>query len=252
MNPIDDDTLQAYVDGELDAPDAARIEAALAHDDVLARRVERARAVRARLRAAFDPVLDEPVPARLSALLQPPSAQAATPATRPVMPAGGHGATRRRTAHRRWFVPGAALAASVALLAVALWWWQPGGDLVRVQGGQSFAAGALTHALDEALASEPDAHAPIAIGLSFRSSDGRICRTFVLHTPPARAGLACHESAGWALPVLAAATAPEGSGELRQAASALPPEVQAAVDARLRGNVFDARQERAARDAGWR
>jgi len=252
MNPIDDDTLQAYVDGELDASDAARIEAALAHDDVLARRVRQARAVRAQLRAAFEPVLDEPVPAHLSALLQPPSAQAATPATSPVMPAGGHGATRRRTTHRRWFVPGAALAASVALLAVALWWWQPGGDLVRMQGGQSFAAGALTHALDEALASEPDARAPVAIGLSFRSSDGRICRTFVLRTPPARAGLACHESAGWALPVLSAATAPEGGGELRQAASALPPAVQAAVDARLRGNVFDARQERAARDAGWR
>lgn len=252
MNPIDDDTLQAYVDGELDAASAARIEAALAHDDVLARRVERARAVRAQLRAAFDPVLDEPVPARLSALLQPPSAQAATPSTSPVMPAGGHGATRRRTNHRRWFVPSAALAASVALLAVALWWWQPSGDLVRMQGGQSFAAGALTHALDETLASEPKAHAPVAIGLSFRSSDGHVCRTFVLHTPPARAGLACHESAGWALPVLTAATPPEGGGELRQAASALPPEVQAAVDARLRGNVFDARQERAARDAGWR
>ncbi|HTM70461.1 MAG TPA: zf-HC2 domain-containing protein [Luteimonas sp.] len=252
MTPIDDDILQAYVDGELDASDAARIEAALAHDDVLARRVERARAVRAQLRAAFDPVLDEPVPARLSALLQPPSAQAATPATSPVMPAGGHGATRRRTAHRRWFVPGAALAASVALLAVALWWWQPGGDLVRVQGGQSFAAGALTHALDEALASEPKANAPVAIGLSFRSSDGHICRTFVLRTPPARAGLACHESAGWALPVLSAVALPQDGGELRQAASALPPEVQAAVDARLRGNVFDAPQERAARDAGWR
>ena len=252
MNPIDEDTLQAYVDGELDASDAARIEAALAHDDVLARRVERARAVRAQLRAAFDPVLDEPVPARLSALLQPPSAQSATPATSPVMPAGGHGATRRRTARRRWFVPGAALAASVALLAVALWWWQPGGELVRMQGGQSFAAGALTHALDEALASEPDAHAPIAIGLSFRSSDGRICRTFVLHTPPARAGLACHGDTGWVLPVLSAMAPPEGGGEMRQAASALPPEVQAAVDARLRGNVFDAQQERAARDAGWR
>lgn len=252
MTPIDDDILQAYVDGELDASDAARIEAALAHDAVLARRVEQVRAVRAQLRAAFDPVLDEPVPARLSALLQPPSAQAATPATSPVMPAGGHGATRRRTAHRRWFVPGAALAASVALLAVALWWWQPGGDLVRVQGGQSFAAGALTHALDEALASEPKANAPVAIGLSFRSSDGHICRTFVLRTPPARAGLACHESAGWALPVLSAVALPQDGGELRQAASALPPEVQAAVDARLRGNVFDAPQERAARDAGWR
>jgi len=252
MNPIDDDTLQAYVDGELDASDAARIDAALAHDAVLARRVQQACAVREQLRAAFDPVLDEPVPAHLSALLQPPSAQAAMPATRLGMPAGRHGtdATRRHATRRR-FVPGAALAASVALLAVALWWWQPGGDMVRMQGGQSFAAGALAHALDEALASEPDAHAPVAIGLSFRSIDGRICRTFELRTPPARAGLACHSDAGWALPVLSAMVPSEG-GELRQAASSLPPAVQAAVDARLRGDVFDAQQERAARDAGWR
>lgn len=253
MNPIDDDTLQAYVDGELDAASAARIDAALANDAVLARRVQQARDLRARVRAAFDPVLDEPVPARLSALLQPPSAQTPIPAAPHVMPAGGRGTgtTRRRTT-RRWFVPGAALAASVALLAVALWWWQPGGDLVRMQGGQSFAAGALTHALDETLASEPDAHAPVAIGLSFRSTDGRICRTFLLRSPPARAGLACRSDAGWALPVLSAVATPEGGGELRQAASALPPAVQAAVDARLRGNVFDAQQERAARDAGWR
>lgn len=253
MNPIDDDILQAYVDGELDAPSAARVEAALAHDAVLAHRVQQARDVRARLRAAFDPVLDEPVPARLSALLQPRSAQAATPTPPLVMPAAGHGRdTTRRRVTRRWFVPGAALAASVALLAVALWWWQPGGDLIRMQGGQSFAAGALTHALDQALASEPKANAPVAIGLSFRSTDGHICRTFVLRAPPARAGLACHEGAGWALPVLSAVTPPEDGGELRQAASALPPAVQAAVDARLRGNVFDAQQERAARDAGWR
>ncbi|OHC43953.1 MAG: hypothetical protein A2211_15685 [Rhodanobacter sp. RIFOXYA1_FULL_67_6] len=253
MNPIDDDTLQAYVDGELDAASAARIDAALAHDAVLARRAQQALDLRAQVRAAFDPVLDEPVPARLSALLQPPSAQTAIPAVPQVMPAGGRGTgTTRRRATRRWLVPGAALAASVALLAVALWWWQPGGDLVRMQGGQSFAAGDLTRALDETLASEPKANAPVAIGLSFRSTDGRICRTFVLRSPPARAGLACRSDAGWALPVLSAVATPEGGGELRQAASALPPAVQAAVDARLRGNVFDARQERAARDAGWR
>ena len=250
MNPIDDDTLQAYVDGELDAPGAARIDAALAHDAVLARRVQQARELRVQLRAAFDPVLDEPVPAHLSALLQPPSARAATPTTASVTRLGGRGANRRR-ATRHWLVPGAALAASVALLAVGLWWWQPAGDLIRTQGGQSFAAGALSHALDETLASEPKANAPVAIGLSFRSTDGRICRTFVLRTPPARAGLACHGDAGWALPVLSAVAPTEG-GELRQAASALPPAVQAAVDARLRGNVFDAQQERAARDVGWR
>lgn len=251
MKPIDDDTLQAYVDGELDAAGAARIDAALAHDDVLARRVQRARELRAQLKAAFDPVLDEPVPARLSARLRPASPQApVAPTSLPTHPARrGMGASRHR-APRRWLVSGAAVAASIAVLAVALWWKQ-GGDLVRMHDGRQFAAGTLSRALDQGLASAPDPHASIAIGLSFRSADGNICRTFVQRTQPAMAGLACHEAAGWSLPILSAAEKPAG-GELRQAASALPPEVQAAVDARIKGEAFDARQERAARDAGWR
>ena len=251
MKPIDDDTLQAYVDGELDAAGTARIDAALADDEVLARRVQQARALRAQLQALFNPVLDEPVPARLSALLRPASPQAPIAATPFVTASGrrGFGAGRRRT-FRRWLVPGAAVAASIAVLAMALW-WHAGSGLVRMHDGRQFAAGALSHALDQTLASEPDPHASIAIGLSFRRADGRICRTFIERTRPAMAGLACHDHAGWSLPVLSAAEKPAG-GELRQAASALPPAVQAAVDARIHGEAFDARQERAARDAGWR
>ena len=252
MNSIDEDTLQAYVDGELDAAATARIDAALAHDDVLARRVQQARALRAQVRAAFDPVLDEPVPPHLSALLQPPSPPAATAATPLATAAGrrGFGAGRRR-APRRWLMPTAAVAAAVAVLVVALW-WRSGGSLVRVHDGRQFAAGALSDALDRALASEPDPRAPIRIGLSFRGTDGHICRTFTARARPPLAGLACHDDAGgWSLPVLSAAEKPEG-GELRQAATDLSPDVQAAVDARIRGDAFDAQQERAARDAGWR
>ncbi|MDE2308447.1 MAG: hypothetical protein KGJ97_09175 [Xanthomonadaceae bacterium] len=249
MNAIDEDTLQAYVDGELDAAAAARIDAALAHDDLLARRVRQARALRARMQATFDPVLDEPVPERLSALLRPRSPQAAAT---PSAAAGrrGFGAGRRRAA-RRWLLPTAAAAASIAVLAVALW-WRPGSGPVRVHDGRQFAAGALSVALDRALASEPDPRAPIRIGLTFRGADGRICRTFTDRARPPLAGLACRDGAGgWSLPVLGAAERPAG-GELRQAASDLPPAVQAAVDARIRGDAFDAQQERAARDAGWR
>ena len=251
MNPIDDDTLQAYVDGELDAAGTARIDAALAHDEVLASRVQQARALRAQLQALFDPVLDEPVPAHLSALLRPISLQAPSAATPFVAASGrrGFGAGRHHTS-RRWLVPGSAVAASIAVLAVALW-WHAGSSLVRTRDGGQFAAGPLAHALDQALASEPDPHAAIAIGLSFRSTDGHICRTFVHSSKPALAGLACHDAAGWSLAVLSAAEKPAG-GELQQAASDLPPAVQAAVDARIRGEAFDARQERAARDAGWR
>lgn len=248
MNPIDDDILQAYVDGALGAADAARVDAALAQDEALVRRVRQMRALDAQLRAAFDPVLDEPVPARLSALLQPLAAPAVVPLA---VPEGGRGANPvRRRAPRRWLMPGAALAASVALFVAGLWWWHAGNGMVRMRNGEPYAAGVLDRALGHALASEPDARAAVAIGLSFRANDGRICRTFTVRTPPARAGLACHTAAGWELPVLGPAAPAEG-GELRQAASDLPPAVQAAVDARLRGNVFDARQERAARAAGW-
>src|SRR6185312_10954017 len=144
MNPIDDDTLQAYVDGELDAAARARVDAALAQDEALARRVRQLQALNARLRAAFDPVLDEPVPEHLSALLQPRSAPAAT-----VVPFGARGtaAARRHAMRSRW-LPGAALAASLAMLAAGLWWWQSGSALVRTQGGQQFAAGTLARARD--------------------------------------------------------------------------------------------------------
>jgi hypothetical protein len=250
MNPIDDDTLQAYVDGELDAAGAARIDATLAHDDVLARRVRQARALREQLRAAFDPILDEPVPSHLSALLRPKASPVATTVMPSAVPASRRTSTARHRTTRRWLMPSAALAASVVMLAFGLW-WHSGHALVRVQGGQSFAAGDLSAALDQALASEPRPGSATVIGLSFRAADGHICRTFVHHREPAIAGLACHGADGWSLPVLSTAIEP-GGGELRQAASVLPPDVQAAVDVRLRGDAFDAQQERAARDAGWR
>ena len=69
---IDDQTLMAYADDELDAATRAQVEAALARDPALAARVEEHRALRAELNAAFDPVLDEPVPDRLLAAVKPP------------------------------------------------------------------------------------------------------------------------------------------------------------------------------------
>ena len=251
MNPISEETLQAYVDGELGAVEVAQIDAALAHDELFARRVQQARAMREKLKSLFDPVLDEPVPAQLSALLRP-APPTASVSTIPLATQTGHrgfGAGRRRSS-RRWLLPGAAVAASLAVLVVAFW-WHAGGSLVRMQDGQPFAAGALSHTLDQGLASAPDPSAAISIGLTFRSTDGHICRTFVSHTDPAMSGLACHQAEGWSLPALSTNTTSK-NGELRQAASDLPPAVQAAIDARIRGDAFDAQQERAARDGGWR
>lgn len=243
---ITDHEIQAYVDGELAPEDAARIDAAIAADVLVAARVERELRLRARVRGAYDPVLSEPVPDRLTALLA--GAGDAPADAQP--PHGGSVVElrpRRRAAATRWRVPGFAIAASVAVLAVAVW-MRPGAP-VQMRDGQLVAAGALARDLDDALAGAPDAGRGTAIGLTFRDAEGRICRSFSTGDA-ALAGLACRDGARWSLPVVS--RAPPGGGDpVRQAASGMPPEVQAAVDARLEGEVFDAAQERAARDAGW-
>ncbi len=62
---LDDDLLQAWVDGALEGPERAAVEAALAQDAGAARRVLRLAEQRRLLHERFDPVLLEPVPERL-------------------------------------------------------------------------------------------------------------------------------------------------------------------------------------------
>lgn len=259
MSTVDRYELQAWIDGELAADDAARVEAAIAADPALATQFERERRLRERLRAGFDPVLDEPVPSRLTALLEPaaaPAARNAADRTETVASGDVPGnvvpfpARVERPARARWHVPVYALAASLAVLAVSLW-LRPAGGPVQMQGGELVAHGELARGLDRALASEPGADAAVAIGLSFRDGEGRICRSFVGRDGSTLAGLACRDGGRWTVPVLSQRQA-GGEAGLRQASSATPPEVQAAIDERLDGDVFDAAAERAARDAGWR
>ncbi|HSR65744.1 MAG TPA: hypothetical protein VLM17_09125, partial [Xanthomonadaceae bacterium] len=146
-----------------------------------------------------------------------------------------------------WVRPAYALAASLLVVAASLWLRDAGGPLRVQEDGRLVARGELARALDGALASEPRADAAVAIGLSFRAQDGHACRSFSLQ---GLAGLACRSGDAWNIAVLAHAAA--GAGDVRQAGSAIPPEVQAAIDARMQGDAFDAAQERAARAGGWR
>ena len=218
----------AYVDGELDAPGAARVEAAAREDPRLAALIEGQRALRGRLRAAFEPVIEEPVPDRLRRVL------------------------RRQPGRPRrdgWL----SLAASLALgVLVASAWHASTEGPFRLANGDMLARGGLRDALDRRLSVDPPDHG-VAIGMSFRGSGGTHCRAFAL---PAHdlAGLACLESGGWRVVALGTTPiAPPGSpGGLRTAGSALPPAVLAEVDARIQGEPLDADGERRARDTGWR
>jgi anti-sigma factor RsiW len=65
---VDEAMLHAYADGQLDAAQQAVVEAWLAQHVEIAEQVRDWQAQNEALRAAFDPILEQPVPARLAAL----------------------------------------------------------------------------------------------------------------------------------------------------------------------------------------
>jgi hypothetical protein len=241
---FDEETLIAYADGELDAATRAALEAAAASDPQLAARIARQRALRARLEAAFAPVLAEPVPERLLA-----STRGAVP-----LPGASNVVRLEPRARPRWSWPEwSAIAASLvlgALLGPLLSGPQAGNGPVDTRTGQMLASGVLARALSEQLASAQPPGAPVEIGVSFSDKDGGYCRTFVLRERQALAGLACRAGSAWQVVTLVRSGTPAANG-YRQAASALPPAVAGTLDELIAGAPLDAAGEAAARARGW-
>lgn len=249
MNKVGEERLMAWLDGELDEAAAAEVARAVAADPALAERARRERALRGKLRDAFAPALDEPVPERLLAVLGMTPQQPAAPAVDNVVPLRPRSATQRV---REWRWPEwGALAASVLLgvLFGAQFLREPGQGPVRIEDGALVADNGLVRVLDAQLASDAKPDAALAVGLSFRDGEGNYCRTFTARGEQSLGGLACRSGDAWR--VIALGEAERQDGELRQAASALPASVLAEVDARQQ-ELLDAAGERAARDAGWR
>lgn len=230
-----DETMMAYVDGELDEPARTAFEAAMASDPQLARRVARQQAVRTRMRQAFDPTLDEPVPPRLLASVDAVRARAGRPRLPPTT----------------WLAMAASLVVGVLVgHGVSLWTGsQP--NIVAGRAGPA-ASGELERALTDRLASEQSAADVVRVGFSFRARTGEYCRTFQLSADIEVAGLACRNADQWRIPVLAASPGrPTAPGGLRQASGTLPDSVRAAVEASIDGEPLDAAGEAWARDRGW-
>jgi len=247
MSSIDDETLMAYADGELDAEQCAHVEQAMRADPQVAAAVERQRALRADVFAAFAGVLDEPVPARL----QPAAAReeaAAQPRVRvDLLAQAGATPLPPRWHWRQWGAIAASLAAGV--LAGALGWQQiNGGDATPFgrQGDALVARGELADALSQRLSADA-AQGTVRLGVSFQARDGAYCRSFKLGST---AGLACRDAGAWRIPVLAQA-GEAARGGYRQAGSEMPATVLDAIDERIAGASLDAAAERAARDRGW-
>lgn len=240
-----DEVLMAYADDELDAGTRAAVEAAMAADPEIARRIAQHKALRSRLHSAFNEVLDEPVPARL---LQVVRNDRAAPGKTNVV-------ALRRHRIQRWGLPQwTAIAASLIVGVIAgrsvLVRSGMSGPIV-MKDGQVLARGALADALADQLAANQTAAAPVRIGVSFRARSGEYCRTFAMSAPGALAGLACRAGDSWRVRVLARAETGAEPGTYRQAASAMPPAVVAAVSNMIVGEPLDAPAEAAARARRW-
>jgi hypothetical protein len=223
--------LAAFADGELDEPRRGEVAMTVAADPALAAEVERHRALKARLAAHFAPILDQPVPERLTALLEGAERKVADFAS-----------ARQRKAARgipRWsWIAGPALAASLAL-AVFL----PRGGEVPA----GYAKPGLAAVLDSGLVATQASDAPTRILLSFRNRAGQYCRAFSGNT---RSGIACKDAAGWRLETTASGATPE-NGDYRMAGSPASA-IMAEAQEMAAGSALTAEQEQAARARDWR
>lgn len=235
---MDDETFFAWLDGELEPAEAARIGALVAADPELTRRAAEHRALSGRLRAAFDPIATAPVPDAILAV-RPRQAEVVDLAA-----ARNRRQPRSIPVGAQW----AAMAATLAIGVVTGAMIGGGGAAgpVTREAGRLVAAGELESALYTRLASAPAEEGP-RIGLTFRNSAGEICRTF---TDEASSGLACRESGDWRIRGLLQGEG-GGEGEFRMA-SGPDPRLAALVDEAIAGEPFDAEAERRAKESGWR
>ncbi|MFC4309981.1 anti-sigma factor family protein [Steroidobacter flavus] len=239
-----DETLMAYADDEVDADLRRQIEAAMALDPSLADRVAKHRSLRVDLGAAFDGVLDEPIPDRLL--------DAATSKTAPVTDLNAARVAKQRAAHpRRWsWVEWTSIAASlvIGILAGRTALQPSHSDLFATNPSGVVARGELAAALTDQMSGAPKG-AQVRIGLTFRATSGEYCRTFAT---AAAAGFACREPNVWKVRALSESAADAKGGDYRMAATEMPPAILAAVEQSMAGEALDHDQEQAARARDWK
>lgn len=187
--PVDDEALSAFLDGELPTDRRAEVARALVATPALAERLAALAELDRGLRRLFDPVLAEPVPERLRALVEPE-----------VATTGAVVVPFRRRAAAAWRP--AALAASLALvIGLGAGWGLRAPSPRPVASLAPSAPPTLQAILDSAASGEtralgPDAEVtPVA---SSAAAGGGWCRLFRLTGASGPAdGIACRDEGGW-------------------------------------------------------
>lgn len=225
-----DEQIIAYVDDELGPIEALRFKRAMEADPALAERVARHHALRQRVANHYAPVVEEPVPDRLRAMIDRAPNVISFPVRSRVSP----------SVFQRY----GAIAATLAVGLIV-------GQLIphAVDSGDKGAVVAqagLTRALDTQLASAGPGDG-YTIGVSFKDKSGDYCRTF---DGGAASGIGCRHDGAWQIRQFVTGESRTAT-DYRQAGSANPATMQAAQDM-MAGAPLDTRQEKIARDKGWK
>jgi hypothetical protein len=222
--------IAAFADGQLAEPRLSEVAAAVATDPWLTEEVARHRALKDKLVAHFAPILDAPLPKRLTAPLghAEPKVVDLTAARQKLVARG----------IPRWgWIVAPALAASLALA-------------VFLQSGvvpQAYASPQLALSLDRQLIATQGNDVSTRILLSFRNDEGQFCRAFSGQT---QSGIACKDATGWRLRATAVGGARKQS-EYQMAASTAA-SLMAKVETMAVGPALSAEEEQAAKAKGWR
>jgi hypothetical protein len=239
---ITDELLMAYADGELDEETRVQVALALTQDSSLAERVQQHRRLRAQLNDAFAPVLDEPIPDRLTSAVEAPVRTGGTVVELDSFRQAKNG-PERQWAWPQWSAIAASLIVGVLIGRMAD---RTNEANVVARGDSLVASGALARALDSKLSNEEGEQ---LIGMSFRSTDGEYCRSFTSRGEASIAGLACRLDDAWRVRVLSQASS--GETPYRTAGSALPPAVLAEIDAAMSGEPLTVEEEKVVRERKW-
>lgn len=180
---IDDETLMALADGELDRAESARISAAIADDPEAQARLRRFAETRARLKA-----LSTEGPARQAddALIARIRAAGVAPQA-PAAPAPPPAANANRA-------PWAALAAALTAAVVGLGWWQMG----DAPDGLPRAEVAALDSLRSGQATVLEDGRDLTVIASYRTAEGAFCREYeTARDASLTVTVACREGGDW-------------------------------------------------------
>lgn len=243
------ETLSAFIDGELDPTERARVAALVDSDQKLKAFVADQDALRSALQAAFAGTISEPIPDRLL------KAVAETPISFRVRMSEWLGArpdVARGGVIGRFAIPALTMALGLVVgVGIERNATSTSDFSVSRVSGAVVAHAELARTLDQRLASEQQ-QGPMRVGVTFRNRSGALCRSFeVSRDSGTTDGFACRADGDWRIGAVVSRPPAATSSTYALAGSSMPDAIRDAISAHIKGAPLDAAAERHARDGGW-